>query len=131
MKQRIFIFLMLLGAFSVFAQSNGEQKIPQGKWVFKSISAFENNQQLPSFNLEKLDFEIPIEMDVKLDGVIFVNKSGTNTVRYNSAVNGNLLCFFICAEWSVVDGMLQLQWFQAPKEGQFGDEKTVIVKYSR
>jgi hypothetical protein len=112
------------------ASNEEPETIPQGTWVFESIVAFENNAQLPSFNVENLNFEIPIEIEVKLNEVIFVKKSGTKTRSYASAVNGNLLCFFICAKWSIVDGMLQLQWFQSPKEGESGDEKTIIVKFS-
>lgn len=134
MKKQIFtllaIGLLSSVAFVVSAQQNNEQ-IPQGRWVFKSISAFENDKQLPSFNFEQLNFEIPMEMDIKSDEVIFVNKSGTNTMKRKSAVNGNLLCFYICAEWSVVDDMLQLLWFQSPGEGEHGGEKTFIVKYGR
>jgi hypothetical protein len=125
------LWMSPLTSMTAHSGSSGEsEKIPQGTWVFESISAFENNEQLPSFSVEKLDFGLPIEIEVKSDEVVFVKKTGTNTVSYNSAVNGNLLCFFICAEWSIVDGMLQLQWFQSPKEGEPGDEKTIIVKFS-
>lgn len=131
MKKRI-CTLLAIGLFSSFAfvisaQQNNEQ-IPQGRWVFKSIAVFENNEQVPTNNLRKIDFEIPVEVDVKSAEVMLADEGG---MKYKAVVYGNLLCFHVCAEWSVADGILQLQWVQVPKEGERGNEKTIIVQYSR
>ena len=115
MKQKIFIFLMVLGAFSVFAQSNGEQRIPQGKWVLESASAFKGNVQIP-IGTENPGFEIPAEINVQHNEVTFVYKESTQKVKYEDAVMGSYLCFTACTEWKITGNKLQLQTLPDPDE---------------
>jgi len=112
MKRKFFIFLMLLGSFSIYAQSKSEQEqLPQGKWVFESVSAFGENVQIP-FSVNNIDFEIPAEIEVQQSKITFMWKAGAEKVNYNDVVRGIFLCFPVCAEWKITENKLELQWIQ-------------------
>ena len=110
MKQKMIIFFMLLGSFSVFAQVKNEQKqILEGKWVLENVSAFEKNVQI-QFSAENLDFEAPVEINVQQDELTFVYKENTTKVGYDVfSIDGKYLCFSVCTEWKITDNKLQLQ----------------------
>jgi len=131
MKRKFFIFLMLLSSFAAFAQLKNEQKqIPEGKWVLESVSAFEENVQIP-FGVENIDFEIPTEINIQQDEITFIRKEGATKVNYDVVVRGNFLCFSACAEWKIVDNRLQLQWGQDIMNNPTGDLKmrTITLDY--
>ena len=132
MKRKFFIFLMLLSSFSAFAQLKNEQKqILEGKWVFESVSAFEENVQIP-FSVENIYFEIPVEMDIQQDEVTFIRKGGEVKVKYDDVVRRKSFCFPICGGWEIVDSKLQLNWGQDTDSPTGGTIiRTIVLSYSR
>ena len=110
--------LLLAGMFvPSFAQTNEENPL-QGEWVFESISAFEEGVQKIPFSVDSLDnnvmscCEVPSEMDIQQEEIVFVLKNKTVSEKYNVVVTENSLCFSICTEWKIVNNKLQLQWTQ-------------------
>ena len=107
--KKILIFFMLLSSFSAVAQQNNEQ-IPQGKWVFESVTVSKGGVQIP-LSTENLGFEIPAEIDVQQDESVFVYDA--NTMKERSDIvfgdDGKSFCFSVCTEWKVTGNKLQLQ----------------------
>ena len=132
MKRNFFIFLMLLNFFSVFARPNDDpEKIPQGKWVFENVVAFEDNIQIP-FSVNDLEFEIPTEMDIQKEELTFVDKEGPKKEKSDRAIKGNFLCLYfpVCAEWKIVENRLRLQWTQDIDGSSGGkDTRTIVLTY--
>ena len=130
MKRNFFIFCMLLCSVSAFVQPKDEQKrIPQGRWEFENITAFEENMQIP-FGVNDLTFEIPTEMNVQQDELIFVHRESTQRVKYGTVVRGKYLCFLVCAEWKVEGNRLLLQWVQdVDNLENVSGSRTIVLTY--
>ena len=117
-----------------FAQVNeNDEKLLQKKWILENVSAFEENVQKLPFSLDSLDnamscYEVPSEMDIRQDEIVFVRKNGTDKARYDLVVNGNGMCIPICAQWKIVGKKLQLQWTQ-DIEGKEPKVLTIVLTY--
>ena len=93
-----------------FAQHVGNDEASlQGKWAFEDVTAFEGNVQ-QVFSMDDLCCEFPTAMDIRQDEIDCVWKKGAGTAKYDSVVNGNVMCLLICAEWKITDNKLQLKW---------------------
>jgi len=135
MKTRVIILAsLLLAGITVPALAQPEavlQKLPEGTWVLEKVSAFEADVQ-KLFSATGIDVEIPSEIDIQPTEIAFVRKESTETVKYNAVVKGNLLCFPICAEWSIVEDKLQLQWTQDIEDPENIQEAlTIVLIYNR
>jgi len=109
--KKLFIFLIFTGFYAVFAQQpNNSPIIPQGKWGVETISILEKGMPIP-ISSEKLNYEIPNEIEVFQEEVTFVYHDKRSTLDYNVAVRNNFLCFSLCAAWKIVDNIgLELKW---------------------
>ena len=107
-----FIIAFTAGICSVsFAQTNdGNERHLQGKWILENISTFDENMKEMSFDMDSLSYEIPIEMDIQQDVIVFVRRDGTDEAKYDAVVMGRVLYFPIYAEWKIVENNLQLHW---------------------
>ena len=117
-----------------FAQTNEENPL-QGEWVFESISAFEEEVQRIPFSVDSLEnvmscCEVPLEMDIQQEEIVFVRKNGTGKAKYDFIVRENGMCVPICAGWKIVNNKLQLQWTQ-DLEGQEPKVLTIVLTYKR
>ena len=135
MRTRLIILgCLLLAGILVpsFAQTNEEYSL-QGEWVFESISAFEKGVQKIPFSADSINCcGVPIEMNIQQDDVIFVYKNDTRTEKYNLTVKGNVLCFLICTQWTIVGNKLQLQWYQdVDKPEEELGKRDIVVTYKR
>ena len=131
MKRNFFIFYVLFCSFAAFAQPKNEpEKIPQGKWEFENVTAFEGNVQI-SFSVSDIDFEIPTGMNVQQDELTFAYKEGTTkTVKYGTVVRGNFFCFLVCAAWKVEGNRLSLQWVQdIDNPESVSGTRTIVLTY--
>ena len=120
-------------SFLSFAQTKeSDEKSLQGKWTLENVSAFEDNVQKLPFSVDNIDSEIPKEIDIQQDNITFGWKESKQKVKREVVVNGNSLCFPICAEWKIVDNKLQLQWMQdidSPTDDL--KMRTIVLTYSR
>jgi len=107
----IFVLCVLFfDPLSLFAQQGNEQTIPQGKWVLASVSIIEKDAPIP-FSADKLNYDIPDEIEVQHDKVTFGYKGNRTTLDYKDAVKSTYLCFLFCAEWKITENKnLTLQW---------------------
>jgi hypothetical protein len=120
----IILASLLLTAMTV--QAFGQSKLPEGQWVLENLSAFEEGVQ-KTISMDDLAFEMPAEIDIRQAEIVFVRKESTETVKYDTVANGISLCFPICAEWSITENKLQLQWTQDKESGQL----IIILTYSQ
>ena len=128
-----FITMIYGMSFLSFAQTKeSDEKSLQGKWTLENVSAFEDNVQKLPFSVDNIDSEIPKEIDIQQDNITFGWKESKQKVKREVVVNGNSLCFPICAEWKIVDNKLQLQWMQdidSPTDDL--KMRTIVLTYSR
>jgi len=135
MKTRVIILVSLFFAgitAPALAQSEaGLQKLPEGTWMLEKVSAFEADVQKP-FSAADFNLEIPSEIDIQPTEIAFVRKGSTETVKYDVVVKGNVLYFPICAEWSIVEDKLQLQWIQDVEDPEnVQGTLTIVLIYNR
>jgi len=114
---------ILLISMSVqsFAQQNNDQKLLLGQWILEQETSVDGKYP---------DFEIPVEINIQEEDIMFVRSESTVQVKFNTVVKGRVFCFSVCAEWSITDDKLQLSWDQ-DIETQDGGSQTFIITYSR
>ena len=115
-----------------FGQSGeSSEKSLQGRWIVENVSVFgENGQKIP-FDVDSLRLagsEVPLELDIQQENIVFVWKDYTETVKYEFVVKDDVFCFPMCAEWTRAGNNLRLQWVQ-DVDGLEPRQLTIVLTY--